>query len=290
VRPGERRVAVVTESIASLSQEEAAALEIAVIPVPFSYAGRSYLDGVNITPDEFYAMMSPGLPAAATSAPSPGAYMETFSELRKAGYEVLCITATAKVVRMHEAATMGERLAREEGVEGRIEVFDSGTAARGQGFLALEAARMAKERAKMDEILGRVRKLSGSVYLLATLDTLDYLAKTARIPGIGVLFGKVLQIKPVILFAHGTARPLENPRSRRRAKKRLLALMEDRLEGGLPLHVAVQHAAAPEEAEALREEVAERLYPNELSVHEFSPVMASYTGPGFLGLAFYEDP
>jgi DegV family protein with EDD domain len=190
---------------------------------------------------------------------------------------------------MHEAATMGERLAREEGVGGRIEIFDSGTAAMGQGFLALEAARMAKEGAEMDEILGRMRKLSGSVYLLATLDTLDYLAKTARIPGIGVLFGKALQIKPVILFAHGTAKPLEMPRSRRRAIRRLLALMEDRLRGGV-LHVAVQHAAAQEEAEALRQEVGERLCPNDLSVHEFSPVMATYTGPGFLGLAFYEDP
>lgn len=287
---GKRRVAVVTESVASLSPEEAEAGEITVIPVPFSYAGDAYLDGVNITADEFYGMMSPDLPPAETSAPSPGAYMEAFSGLRRAGYEVLCITATAKIVRMHEAATMGERMAREEGVGGRIEVFDSGTAAMGQGFLVLEAARMAKEGAGMDEILRRMRRLSSSVYLLATLDTLDYLAKTARIPGIGALFGKVLQIKPVILFAQGTAKPLERPRSRRRAVRRLLALMEERLRGGLPLHVAVQHAAAPKEAEALREEVEGRFCPNELSIHEFSPVMASYTGPGFLGLAFYEDP
>lgn len=287
---GQRKVAVVTESVASLSAEEAKAAQITVIPVPFVYAGRSYLDGVDITSREFYAMMSPNLPPAETSAPSPGVYMQTFWELRESGYEVLCITATAKIIRMHEAATMGERLAREEGIEGRIEIFDSGTAAMGQGFLVLEAARMAREGAGMDEILGRMRRLSGSVYLLATLDTLDYLAKTARIPGIGALFGKVLQIKPIILFAQGTARPLERPRTRRQARRRLMALMEDRLQGGLPLHLSVQHAAAPQEAEALRAEAADRLHPDELSIHEFSPVMASYTGPGFLGLAFYEDP
>jgi DegV family protein with EDD domain len=286
---GGQGVAVVTESVASLSPEKVEAGEITVIPIPFSYAGSAYLDGVDITADEFYGMMSPDLPPAETSAPSPGAYMETFSELRRAGYEVLCITATAKLARMHDAAMMGERMAREEGVGGRIEIFDSGTAAMAQGFLVVEAARMAREGAGMDDILGRVRRLSGSVYLLAALDTLDYLAKTARIPSIGAVFGKVLQIKPIILFAQGTAKSLEHPRSRRRAKSRLLALMDDRLQGGLPLHVAVQHAAALEEAEALMKEVEERFCPNELSIHEFSPVMASYTGPGFLGLAFYED-
>jgi fatty acid-binding protein DegV len=66
--------------------------------------------------------------------------------------------------------------------------------------------------------------------------------------------------------------------------------MEERLRGGAPLHVAVHHADAREKAEALRGAVAERFHPEELLISEFSPVMAGYTGPGLLGLAFYEDP
>lgn len=287
----ERRVAVVTESVASLSREEVEHNEIRVIPVPFSYAGNDYLDGVNITPDEFYEMLSTDLPPAETSAPSPGAYMEAFRESSEEGYEVLCITATAEIARMHEAAMAGERLAREEeGVKGRIEVVDSGTAAMGQGFLALETARMAQEGAGMDDVIRRARELSDKVSMLVTLDTLEYLSKTARIPRLGAMFGQVLRIKPIILFNRGEVEPLENPRTRRRAIGRLLDLTEERLKGGLPLRVAVQHAAAEEEAEDLREKVAERFHPDDLSVHPFSPVMASYTGPGLLGLAFYEDP
>jgi DegV family protein with EDD domain len=142
----------------------------------------------------------------------------------------------------------------------------------------------------MDEIVERVRTLSDRVYLLVALDTLEYLAKTSRIPRVSALFGKALQIKPVILFARGDVEPLERPRSRRRAVRRLLDLTEERLRGGSPLHMAVQHAGAREEAEALREAVAERFHPEELLISEFSPVMISYTGPGLLGLAFYEDP
>jgi DegV family protein with EDD domain len=142
----------------------------------------------------------------------------------------------------------------------------------------------------MDEILRKVRLLSGRVGLLVTLDTLDYLAKTSRIPRIGVLFGKALQIKPIIYFGQGMVDPLDRPRSRRRSIARLLDHMESRLRGDGPLHVAVQHADALEEAEELRDTVAERFSTHRLLVAEFSPVMSSYTGPGLLGLAFYEDP
>ena len=85
-------------------------------------------------------------------------------------------------------------------------------------------------------------------------------------------------------------RPLETPRTRRKAVERLLALAEERVSGEGPLHVAVQHAAAGEEAGELAEEVRERLGPRELLVAEFSPVMTSYAGPGLLGLALYEEP
>ena len=284
-----RRVAVVVESVACLPKEVETSLGITVIPVPFEYARRHYLDGFDISPGEFNRMLRPELAPAVTSAPSPGAYSNAFRRLSGEGYEVLCISPTSAVTRMCEVASQARDLAREEGAEGKIEIVDSGAAAMAQGFLALEAARLASQGAGMDEIVDRVRELSGSVRLLVTLDTLEYLAKTYRISGIGALFGKALQVKPIILFGQGRVKPLERPRTRRRAVSRLLDLMELHLQGSSALHVAVQHAAAFEEAQALRRSVVERFDPQEVMTSEFSPVMTSYTGPGLLGVAFYED-
>lgn len=283
-------VAVVTESIACLPEKMAASLGVTVIPVPFEYAGKEYLDGVDITPGEFFGTLRPDLPPAVTSAPAPGAYLETFRKLALRGYDVLHVSPTPAVTRMYDAAVLGKRLAHEDGVRERIEVFDSGTATMAQGFLVLEAARLAREGAGMGEVLERVRTLSERVALLVTLDTLEYLATTSRIPRVGALFGKALRIKPIIFFGRGTVKPLENPRTRRRSVNRLPEMMGERLRGGLPLHVAVQHAGAPEEAGTLLESIRARFQPEELILNEFSPVMGSYTGPGLLGLAFYEDP
>ncbi len=282
---------MVTESIACLPKEETDALGITVIPIPFEYAGKEYLDGVDITSEEFFRMLRPDLPPAATSAPSPGAYLETFRVLALKGYDVLHISPTPAVTRMYDAAGLGRRLAYEDGIrERRIEVLDSGTATMAQGFLVREAARRALAGEGMEEILARLHPLSGSVSLLVTLDTLEYLAKTSRIPRVGALFGKALRVKPIIFFGNGAVKPLENPRTRRRSASRLLDLMAERVQGDFSLHVAVQHAGVPEEAGALRDRVEERFHPEELSINEFSPVMGSYTGPGLLGLAFYEDP
>lgn len=287
---GVKRVAVVTESTASLPKALGKEFGITVVPIPFDYAGNSYLDGVDVTPGEFNRMLSPNLPLARTSAPSVGTYAETFGWLAGEGYEVLHLAPTPAVTRMYETAEQGRRLAQEGGVEKRIEVVDSGTATMAQGFLAREAARMAQEGADMDEILTRIQDLRSRVYLLVTLNTLEYLAKTSRIPNISSLFGQALRIKPIILFANGTVKPLERPRSRKKSVRRLLELVERHLHSGSGLHVAVQHAAAPADAEDLRHTLETRLKPEEILVSEFSPVMSSYTGPGLLGVAFYEDP
>ena len=285
---GQRTVAVVTESIASLSREEAETWGIKVIHLPFSYAGKHYLDGLYPSPEEFYEKMDPALPLAETSAPSPGAYKEVFEELWREGYEVLCVTSAREITRHGEAARMGEQLAREEGLDGRVEVLDSRSAGMAQGLLTLEAARLAFSGAKMDEVVAKVGALSARVPLLLTLDTLEYAAKVARIPRPGALFVQALRIKPVVLFEHGKVKAVKRARTRRKAKDRLLSLMEENVHDGTPLRVSVQHAGAPDEADELRDEIAGRFKPEYLSVNEFSLIMGSQTGPGLLGIAFHE--
>ena len=56
---------------------------------------------------------------------------------------------------------------------------------------------------------------------------------------------------------------------------------------GLPLHVAVMHADALDEATALRNRVLAHFDCSEIFITEFTPVMGVHTGPGLIGVAFY---
>jgi len=124
--------------------------------------------------------------------------------------------------------------------------------------------------------------------LLATIGTLEYLHQGGRIGGAAALLGAMLQISPVLHVTDGHVEVFARPRTKAKAIRVMLTEMAKRVDGDR-LHAAVLHADAPEEAEALRQQVAERFDCTELFVAELTPVMGAHTGPGVLGLVFYAD-
>jgi fatty acid-binding protein DegV len=100
--------------------------------------------------------------------------------------------------------------------------------------------------------------------------------------------GSILNIKPVLTSSSGLVRFKGVVKNRERGKSRLLQTLRDKV-GQSPVHVAVMHAYAPEEAEVLKERISNEFNCAELWVTEFSPVMGYATGTGTLGFAFYKD-
>ena len=97
-------------------------------------------------------------------------------------------------------------------------------------------------------------------------------------------------MKPLFQLHDGEISRLGAVRTKPKALARLLELARDRLEPGKSLHVAVFHTRAAEEAEGLAERIREEFRPVELFASEFSQVMSIHTGPGLVGLAFYNEP
>ncbi len=97
----------------------------------------------------------------------------------------------------------------------------------------------------------------------------------------------MIQVKPILTLDCGRIEVLEKVRTAKKAKSRLLGIMEERMGVDAPIHVAVIHANAPNEAEKLKQEVENRFDCAELFVCEFSAVIAVHVGPGTVALAFY---
>jgi DegV family protein with EDD domain len=169
-----------------------------------------------------------------------------------------------------------------------IQLINCHTAAMGQGFVVLEAARAAESGADLAAVVARAREVASKMNLLATLDTLEYLHRGGRIGSAATLVGTVLQIKPVLCVANGHVDVFAKPRTKSGAIRTMLKRMEETA-AGRPLHAAVLHADVLEEAEALRQQVANRFNCAELYVTELTPVMGAHTGPGVLGVVFYAE-
>ena len=284
----QHQVAVVADSSCCLPREFLEKLRIHVVPHELIIEERSYRDGIDIGPADFYLLLQKNQTQPTTSSPKPASFLDTFRLASAEADSVVCVTLSANFSNTYESACSAAQMADTELPGFHIEVVDSRSAAGAQGLIALAAARTAQAGGDLERVIRSIEDLIPKVNLLAFLNTLHFLGRSGRVPKVAVWAGSLLGIKPLTELKLGEARMLEKPRSRARATERLLAMMKGRVEGR-PAHVNVMHADAQEDAENLCRRVEAEINCRELFISEFTPVMGTHLGPGLLGLAFYAD-
>jgi len=283
-----KKVAIIADSIACLTREHVDQYGIVIAPIPLSFNGKIYRDWVDITPDEAYEIFLQDPGSFKTAGASPGIFIEAYREASKQADKILCITLSAKLSGAKDAALQAREDIKEELPQTTIEVLDSETVTAAEGFVALAAARAAEAGKSLAEVVKTAEEIRDKVTFLAFLDTIRHIYRTGRIPRIAALAGSVLNIKPVLTVSSGLVRFIGAARSREGGIGRMLKIMRDRV-GQSPVHVAVMHAYALEEAQKIKERVAAEFNCVELWITGFSPVMGYATGTGTLGIAFYKE-
>ncbi len=281
------KVTIVTDSVASLPGELIKKYDIEVVPVEVVFGEKSYRDGIDITPGQFYKMLREVEKLPTTAAALPGAVLEAYLRAGKKAPAILFITLSAKFSGMYGSAILARDMAKEALPGVTIEIIDSRTAAAAQGLVVLAAARAAGTGKTLAEVVEVAESVIQKVSLYVSLDTLYYLHKGGRVPKIAALATAMLKIKPILSVYDGEAHPVTNPRTDNGAMKRILEMMEEKVVKGQPLYVAVTHADAPDRAAEFKNEISSRFDCTELLITEFTPVMGAHTGPGVAGVAFY---
>lgn len=282
---GKKKVAIATDSVANIPAELIQEYDIKVIPQCLNWGGKTYLDGVDITVDEFYRQLGSAKELPTTSQPSAGEFREFFLEVAEGSESIVCI-----VVSDHLSGTLDSATAAVSMIpDFPIEVVDSRSASMGQGFMVLAAAKAAEKGMSYMEVAEMTRSLVPVVRAVFVVDTLEYLHRGGRIGGAQRLLGSMLSIKPILHLDDGKIEPLESVRTKRKALDRALEIVEEETAGKGPLHAAVLHASTPDEADKFYSAVKQRLQPVELLLTELTPVIGTHTGPGLVGLAYYNE-
>jgi DegV family protein with EDD domain len=274
----QKRVAVVTDSTADLASDLVEERGITVVPLTVILDGRDYLDGVDITADEFYVRLAASEGGASTSQPSPGRFAEVYEQLLTQYDEVISLHISAQLSGTYEAATQGAALVD----AARIRVVDTEMVSMPLALLTLAASAMAAEGATADAIGERVARIQERMRVYFMVATLEYLRRGGRIGRASALLGSVLQVKPVLTITEGQVAPLERVRTQERALTRVIELAS--AVGG-PVCALVGHAAAAEAADR----IARALEPHaeSLIVAPLGPVVGAHAGPGTVGVGCY---
>ena len=280
------KVAIVADSIACLTTEMMEQYEIRLVAANILFDGQVYREYVDISPSEAYRLLEKDPERFTTSAPSPTDYLEAYRELSTRTENILCITLSSKLSMLHDAAAVAAEQAKEELPQTQIKVLDSGTCAAAEGLVVLAAARAAAEGLGLAGAIRAAETVRERVTLFALMETIRYAYRSGRIPKVAARVGSAFSIKPIFTVSDGVAHFVGIARSKERGVERIIQMAREKI-GGNPVHMAVMHADALDEAERLRERVASEFNCVELWVSEFSPIMGYTTGRGLLGFSFY---
>jgi DegV family protein with EDD domain len=242
---------------------------------------------VDITPTEAYELFLKDPDSFKSSAASPEDCLQAYRKASKRSPNILCITVSSELSTVYNVAhgVRGQIKAEIPGIS--IEVLDSQTATPAEGFIVLAAARAATEGKDRAEVLSVAKNMRDKVNTLVFLDTIRHVYRSGRIPKVASQIGSVLNIKP-ILTVSGKVHFATAVRNRNHGIERVLQMMREKV-GQNPVHVAVMHAYAPDEAGKLKERVESEFNCIESWLAEFSPVMGYACGTGTVGVAFYTE-
>lgn len=269
-------IRIVTDSTCDLPDETIKRHGITVVPLYINVGEDGYLDGVELTREQFYARLPDWDPPPTTATPSPDSFVDTFKRIADEGAtQILSIHISISLSATVDVA----RVAAEQFSEIPVTVFDSRQLSLGTGFLVERAAQAAAEGKSMDEILEILNDQIARTHVFAALETLEFLRRSGRMNGAVAGIGSLLQIKPLLKMYEGDPTS-ERVRTSNGASKRLLELLEERK----PFErIALVHTHADERARALLEQVSAKLPEGKIPSVDITPVIGAHIGPGAIG-------
>jgi len=269
---------IITDSTCDLPQSTVRERNIEVIPLLINQGESSFLDGVDLTREEFYQRLPGFKPAPQTAAPSPEVFRHTFEKLADEGAKfILSIHISEKL----SATVNSARIAAEQFKRIPVTVLDSGQLSLGLGFIVEQAAQMAKRGHQIEEIVAGIQETMKRTYVFASLKTLEYLRRSGRMHFALARLGEILQIKPLLHMNQGSPTAYR-ARTQLRATERLMEWLR---EYAPYERLAVVHAGVQTEAEAMLERIKEFLPNKDIPIVQITPVLGSHLGVGALGFA-----
>lgn len=282
-------VKIVTDSTAHLPLAERAKYDITVIPLHAIFGSDDYRDEVDLSNKQFYDMLPTAKHHPKTSQPSAGEFEQVYRPLLDAGKEIVSIHLPSSLSGTFASACAAKQQLETEFKRALpLSLVETPWLSMALGLLCIAAAQAAQAGKSRDEIVATVNALIPKLNLIFVLDTLEYLKRGGRIGGAKAMLGSMLNVKPMLQIEKGRVEPLEQPRSRAKALKRLLEILEERA-GGRPLHASVLHAQDPDEAASLEKQIRSRFDCKEFYITEIGPAIGVHTGPDAVGLAFYAE-
>jgi len=276
------KIAIVTDSTAYIPADIIKQHNIHVVPLSVNFGEETYREGFDMTTEEFYARMKKEKELPSTSQPAIGEFVSLFEQLSAHYDAVISLHLSGKFSGTFNAAQSAG------GMVDHIAVypFDTELSAMVQGLFVIAAAEQAELGKSPEEILIYLNDMKARTRAYFMVDDLTNLQKGGRLNSAQAILGSVLNIKPILHIVDGLIVPYEKIRTRKKAIKRIIGMLEDDAKEKELEKVVFIHGNNEKAALKLRDQFAEKHPEVETIISYFGPVIGTHLGDNSIGVAW----
>lgn len=264
------KIKIVTDSSVTIEPEVAKELDITIVPLSVMVDGVVYSDA-DLEEGEFLRLMQSSRNLPKTSQPPVGVFADVFEQLAADGAQIISIHMSHALSGTVEAARQGATLANAD-----VTVVDSSFTDQAMKFQVTEAAKLAKEGVRLEEILTKIEEVKEKTELYIGLSTLENLVKGGRIGRVSGLISSLLNIRVIMQMKDHQLEPIVKGRGAKTFKKWLDDLTAS-LQNKQVAEIGISYAGGTE----LALEMKESLQPyvkKPISVLETGSIIQTHTG------------
>lgn len=277
------KLAVITDSSAFLQAETLRKEDLFVLDIPVNIDGQEYVEGVNLTAQEFYEKMARSSELPKTSQPSIAKLDEILSSLKEKGYtHVLGLFLSSGISGFHQ--NIQYMMDEYEGL--RIAFPDTRITSAPLGFMVESVFQWVEQGDDFQSILDKLTEQIENTSAFIMVDDLDHLVKGGRLSNGAAILGNLLSIKPILYFNdQGVIEVYEKVRTEKKATKRLVEIVKEATSNG-NYRIVVIHGNAPQKAADLRQLLIDGGVATDISIATFGSVIGTHLGEGSIALGY----
>ena len=278
-------IKILVDSASDIDAAEAEFLGIEMIPMEINFGDEQFMDGVNLSHQEFFEKLIETDVIPTTSQINKYRFAEVFTKLTANGDQVLCITMSAKLSGTYHCA-----VAAAKDFPNQVMVVDSENVTIGERILVDYARQLIEKNLSLDDIVKELNTKKQRIQLVALLDTLKYLRKGGRISAVTALAGGLLNIKPVVAIINGEVKIAGKAVGSKNGNNLLVQLINKK--GGVDFTLPYATAYSGLSDSNLRKYIADSAtlwqeHTDSLPVHAIGSTIGTHAGPGAIGVAFF---
>lgn len=283
-------IKLIIDSASDINKEEADELKIIMLPMEVQIGSQTYLDGVDLTPQQFYEKLIESDDLPKTTQINPYRFVEAYKKAIDNGDEAIVITISSKLSGSYRNAVLAAK--ELDAYENKIYVIDSLNASIGERLLIQYALKLINEKKNIKDIVSQLNKRKNDIKFLAMLDTLKYLKKGGRISSLVAFSGELLSIKPVISIVNGEVKLIGKARGSKNGKNLLNKLLEDC--GGINFDMPYGVIYSGTSDYTIKKYLldSQHFYQDKadfIPIYVLGCTIGTHIGPGGIGVAFFAN-